>query len=141
MNCLIGLRGALSNFYIDASIAVAALLGVSKPEEKWVDAATSDEESIVMSSRILGTELARVLKREELPVSMRDYILDSLAIVALTESVLSQAEAIGPHVKTTDAIHLASALASGYHPTIVTHDTNLTRVAKELGLATLDPLR
>lgn len=130
----------MSNFYIDASIAVAALLGVSKPTEKWVDSATSDEESLVMSSRILGTELARVLRREELPISMRDEILDSLAIVPLTESVLSQAEAIGPHVKTLDAIHLASALASGYHPTVVTHDANMARVAEELGLATLDPL-
>lgn len=130
----------MSTYYIDASVAVAALLTVSKSAEKWVDEATRDQDSIVMSSRLLGTELTRVLRREGLPVSMRDEIMDSLAIVPLNEAVLSQAEAIGSHVKTLDAIHLASALASGYHPIIVTHDDNMTRVAEELGLSTLDPI-
>lgn len=77
---------------------------------------------MVVFSRILRTEPTRALRRECLPVKRREEILDVLTFVPVTEGVLAAAEAIEPHVKTLDAIHLGSVIAAGLDTTIVTHD-------------------
>lgn len=64
-----------------------------------------------------------------------------MSLIPLTEAILQQAEAIIPHVKTLDAIHLASALAIGRDPVVVTHDATMHSVAVDLGLDTHDPVR
>ena len=93
-----------------------------------------------MSSRLLRTELTRALRRDGTPVQDRDAVLDKVAQVPLTESVLVGAEAITEHVKTLDAIHLASALALGTDVVVVSHVDGIKRVAALLGLGVLDPL-
>ncbi len=45
-----------------------------------------------------------------------------LSLVPITDGVLAAAEAIEPHLKTLDAIHLGSVIAAGLDATIVTHD-------------------
>lgn len=100
---------------------------------------TADGQAVV-SSRILRTELTRVLRREGLPVALRDEILDVLALVPLTEGVLAAAEAIGPHVKTLDAIHLGSVIAAGLDATVVSHDAALISAATSLGYPVFDPI-
>ena len=70
----------------------------------------------------------------------RDAVLDKVAQVPLTESMLIGAEAITEQVKTLDAIHLASALALGADVVVVSHDDGIKRVAALLGLGVLDPL-
>lgn len=127
-------------FYLDASVAVRALLGHSEAAAAWLEAADRREEDEVISSRILRTEITRVLRRENLPVVDRDQLLDGVSFVPLTEGVLQTAEAIGPHIKTIDAIHLASALVTGLDPTVVSHDKTMKSVAAELGLRVLDPV-
>ncbi|WP_249295629.1 hypothetical protein [Agrococcus sp. Marseille-Q4369] len=81
-----------------------------------------------------------MLRREGIPGSERDRLLVGLSLVPLSEGILQQAEAIVPHVKTLDAIHLASALAIGRDPIVVTHDVTMDAVARELGLRTFDPV-
>lgn len=131
----------MSVFYLDTSVALRALLGHSSSAASWIDLATASEQHVVVSSRLLRTELTRVLRREGLPVNSRDEILDVLTFVPITEGVLAAAEAIEPHVKTLDAIHLGSVIAAGLDATIVSHDTAMIAAATALGYATLDPVQ
>ena len=129
----------VSASYVDTSVAVHVLLG-SPDARTWFDAATAGLEPVI-SSRLLRTELTRVLRREGLPVSRRDDVLDHLSTVPLDHAVLQEAEAIVPRIRTLDAIHLASALRTGLEDlVVVTHDVTMRSVALELGLRTLDPV-
>ena len=127
------------NLYLDTSIAVHALRG-TPAAERWFDQVTQQVEDMLVSSRILKTELTRVQRRDGRALEERDLILDHVATIPLTDSILTIAESITEHVKTLDAIHLASALALGGDTTVVTHDANLMQVAATLGLRMLDPL-
>ncbi len=130
----------MSVYYLDTSVAVSALLGHSPSAAAWFDATTARSEDSILSSRIARTELTRALRREGLPIVLRDQVLDYLELVPLTDGVLAEAEAITPHVKTLDAIHLASAISTGLDPIIVTHDQTMRAAADLLGCATLDPI-
>lgn len=129
----------MTTYYLDTSVAVHALLG-SAAAETWFDGVTAVPEHRVVSSRILRTELTRVLRREELPVVKRDEVLNHVALVRLTEGILAGAESIADHVKTLDAIHLSSALAIGADTIVVSHDVTLLAVAEGLGFEIHDPL-
>ncbi|WP_336087760.1 type II toxin-antitoxin system VapC family toxin [Nocardia sp. SSK8] len=129
-------------FYLDTSVAVRIILGHSRPAAEWFDATTADDASRIISSRLLRTEITRVLRREGLPVLDRGQIIDYIDIVPVDHAVLNEAEAIISHIKTLDAIHLASALRSGLEDlTVVTHDTAMATVAGQLGFAVFDPVR
>ena len=81
-----------------------------------------------------------MLRRERREVRERDLILDYLGIMRLDHAVLIAAEAIGPQVKTLDAIHLASAVRAGVDDLVmVSHDRNVQTVAEQLALAVYDP--
>ncbi len=127
-------------FYLDTSVALRALLGYSPSAAAWIDQVTADEEHHVVSSRILRTELTRVLRREGLPVNRRDEVLDVLSLVPVTDGVLAAAEVIEPHVKTLDAIHLGSVIAAGLDATVVSHDAAMLAAAASLGYSTFDPV-
>ena len=127
--------------YLDGSVAVRILLGHSASAAQWFDYTTGKDDDRVVSSRILRTEITRVLRRESLPVTDRDQILDYVDTIPLDHAVLQEAEAIIPHIRTLDAIHLASALRSGLEDlVIVTHDTTMKSVAATIGFRTIDPV-
>ena len=130
----------MSAYYLDASVALRALLGHSPTAAQWLDETSASETNTFISSRILRTELTRVLRREGLEVARRDQILDYIACVPVTAGILAEAEAITPRVKTLDAIHLASAIASGLDPVLVTHDDRMKATAGILGLSFHDPV-
>ena len=130
----------MTTFYLDTSVALRALLGHSPAAAAWMDRVTAGDEHHVVSSRILRTELTRVLRREGLPVNRRDEVLDVLSLVPVTDGVLAAAEAIEPHVKTLDAIHLGSVIAAGLDATVVSHDAAMLAAAASLGYPTFDPV-
>lgn len=131
----------MSGYYLDASVAGRILLGHSQAAIAWFARAVDDAENLV-SSRLLRTELTRLLRRESLPLGRRGEITDRLGMIPVEHAILAGAEAIVPHVKTLDAIHLASALASGVEDlVIVSHDTNVSDVAAQLGFEVLDPVQ
>lgn len=130
----------VSRYYLDTSLAYHALVG-TPPAVAWVDATVARSPEALVSSRLLRTELTRALRREGTPVSDRDAVLDKVGLIPITESILLAAEAITEHVKTLDAIHLASALAVGGDLVVASHDTNLKRVAEVLGMDVLDPVQ
>ncbi|WP_299057310.1 PIN domain-containing protein [uncultured Nocardioides sp.] len=127
-------------FHLDSSVALRALLGHSRSAALWIDEVSADDRHELTSSRLLRTELTRVLRREGLPVSLRDEVLDVVSLVPLTESTLAAAEAIEPHVKTLDALHLGSIIARGGDVTVVTHDDGMKSAAARLGYDCLDPV-
>lgn len=127
--------------YLDSSVAVRIMLGHSVSAARWFDRTTGNSDDHVVSSRILRTEITRVLRRESLPVSDRDHILDHVDTIPLDHVVLQEAEAIIPHVRTLDAIHLASALRCGLEDlVIVTHDTAMKSLAATIGFRIIDPV-
>lgn len=130
----------MTTFYLDTSVALRALLGHSPSAAAWIDGVSAADEHLLVSSRILRTELTRVLRREGLPVSRRDEVLDVLSLVPVTDGVLAAAEAIEPHVKTLDAIHLGSVIVAGLDATVVSHDTAMLAAAEALGYPTFDPV-
>ncbi len=131
----------MSGYYLDTSVAGRIVLGHSAAAIKWFAQAVDNEELLV-SSRLLRTELTRLLRREGLPLSRRAEIIDRLATIPVDHATLMAAEAIVPHVKTLDAIHLASALQSGLDDlVIVSHDRNMSQVAQELGFEAFDPVQ
>ncbi|HMR48397.1 MAG TPA: PIN domain-containing protein [Arachnia sp.] len=130
----------MRRYLLDSSVAVRILFGHSPAAAAWFDDVTGDPGAEVLASRILRTELTRVLRREGNPVSRRDEVLDFVGIIPISDAILAEAEAIVPHVKTLDAIHLASLLHTGLDATVVTHDTTMRSVAELLGYPTLDPV-
>jgi len=130
----------LTTYYLDSSVALRVLLGHSTSAAEWLELVTGSPSSVFVSSRILNTELMRTLRREGQPLSLRYRVLEPLQTIPLTEGILAEAEAIVPHVKTLDAIHLASALACGLDPIIVTHDAGMKATAEMMGLRTHDPV-
>lgn len=130
----------VTRLFLDSSVAVRVLLGHSPAAARWFDAVTADGESSVIASRLLRTELTRVLRREGQQVRLRDEILDHVGTLPISEAVLAEAEAIVPHLKTLDAIHLASLIRSGLDAVVVTHDARMREVAELVGFDVLDPV-
>lgn len=127
-------------WYIDASIALHALLpGGDARARRWLDATilAGDE---IYSSTLLHLELTRVLRREGLDVSMARPVLDRVNLVSIDDGILRFAAAIELHVKSLDAIHLATCGLLGSGIAVVTHDENMATVAASLGLDAIDPL-
>ncbi len=127
-------------FLLDASVALRVVLGHSPAAATWIDSVNGDPDQGIIASRLLKTEITRVLRREGLPVSMRDELLDYVQLIPISDAVLAQAEAIVPHIKSLDAIHLASLIHTGIDATVATHDATMAHVAQLLGYPVLDPV-
>lgn len=129
----------MTRYYLDTSVAVHALYGLASVETWFDEIATSTEDDLV-SSRLLQTELTRVLRRDDLPLVRREAILQSVRITPVTELILTSAEAMSVQVKTLDAIHLATALAFGSRVVVATHDATLKQAVDFVGLTWIDPV-
>ncbi len=103
-------RGAL---YVDSSSLLVLVLsqpgyeGVWARMEAWLSAGGQ-----IVSSRLLGLEVRRVCVREhlvgnDLP-SASQSVLELVAQLPISEEVWERAAAIDQHVRTLDAIHLAT---------------------------------
>ena len=127
-------------FYLDSSVAIRILTLESMAAAKWFDALTETKPGALISSRLLRTEITRVLLRDDQPLERRSEILDYVSTIPLNVAILNTADLITMKLKTLDAIHLASAIASGLDPVIVTHDARMAGVASELGFTVHDPV-
>ena len=67
-------------------------------------------------------------------------LLRYVGVAPITDAVFSIAEAIPQHLRSLDAIHLATALQLGSAVTVVSHDSQMLAVAQDLGLVICDPL-
>lgn len=127
-------------WYLDSSVALRVLLGHSRTATEWFDERSTAGDTFV-SSVILELEIFRVIRRESLDVGLAEEFMDGLAVLSMNDQLVEEAARIRPHVKSLDALHLASAQRLGVTgTTIVTHDANMARVADLLGFDTFDPV-
>ncbi|MFT4294360.1 MAG: type II toxin-antitoxin system VapC family toxin [Micropruina sp.] len=127
-------------WYLDTSVVLRIALGHSPTATDWFNQGCDRGDAFV-TSRLTALESLRVLRREGLDLGLADEVLDLTTLLAVDDALLAEAGAIQPHVKTLDALHLASAARVGVHAvTVVTHDATMIRSARELGFAVHDPV-
>lgn len=123
--------------YLDSSVALRTILDVPERErlQSWME-----EAGTVVSSGLLRTEVIRVLRRDDRPVSDAAPLLDRVGLLEISRETHTVAESIERHIKTLDALHLATALLIGEPVTVATHDANMLAAAEHLGLLVTDPV-
>lgn len=124
--------------YLDSSVALRTILDV--PERVKLQTWMQTPELVCVSSRLLRTEVVRVLRRDARPLSDGTPLLDRVGMLDITRETHTVAESIERHVKTLDALHLATALLIGSPVTVASHDTIMKAVAEQLGLQVVDPV-
>lgn len=124
--------------YLDSSVALRTILDV--PErvrlQEWMQAAGT----VYVSSRLLRTEVVRVLRRDSRPLTDGAPLLDRVGLFEITRETHAVAESIERHIKTLDALHIATALLIGEPVTVACHDSTMNAVAEQLGLSVTDPV-
>ena len=123
--------------YLDSSVALRMILDV--PERKRLQS-WMQEAGTFVSSRLLRTEVIRVLRREDRPLIEGAPLLDRIGMLEISRETHTVAESIERHVKTLDALHLATAMLVGEPVRIATHDQTMKTVATHLGLDITDPV-
>lgn len=123
--------------YLDSSVALRTILDVPERErvQVWMQ-----EAGTIVSSRLLRTEMIRILRRDHRPPSDAAPLLDRIGMLEISRETHTVAESIERHVKTFDALHLATALLIGDPVTVATHDATMRSVAGHLGLHAIDPV-
>ncbi|MFT4297242.1 MAG: type II toxin-antitoxin system VapC family toxin [Micropruina sp.] len=124
--------------YLDSSVALRTILDV--PERGRLQSWMQETGATFVSSRLLRTEVVRVLRRDGRPVSDGAPLLDRVGMLEITRETHTVAESIERHIKTLDALHLATALLIGGSVTVATHDETMASVAEHLGLLVTDPV-
>lgn len=124
--------------YLDSSVALRTILDVPErvPLQKWMQTPGM----VHVSSRLLRTEVVRVLRRDARPLTDGTPLLDRIGMLDITRETHTVAESIERHIKTLDALHLATALLIGEPVTVASHDTVMKKVAEHLGFRVTDPV-
>ena len=124
--------------YLDSSVALRTIMDAPRREhvQSWMQAPATT----FVSSRLLRTEVIRVLRRDERPLSDGAPLLDRVGMLDITRETHTVAESIERHIKTLDALHLATALLVGEAITVATHNRTMKTVAALLGLRVTDPV-
>lgn len=126
--------------YIDSSVFLRVIWGQSPPAARWYDQQRSAGHTI-LSSRLLGLEVLRACRREGLDAAWAYDAVGSLPLLDIDNHVIDDAARIEPHIRSLDAIHLATALRMGIDDTIVvSHDGAMKKVAARLGFGVVDPV-
>lgn len=124
--------------YLDSSVALRTILDV--PQRVRLHAWMQTPETRHVSSRLLRTEVIRVLRRDGRPLTDGAPLLDRVGLLDITRETNTIAESIERHVKTLDALHLATALLIGEQVTLASHDAAMKAAAALLGLEVTDPV-
>lgn len=95
-----------------------------------------------VSSALSRVEVLRAVGRQDQPAQTRaEEVLASIQLLRIDDAILIDAAALRPHhLRSLDAIHLASARAlRGDLDAVVAYDERLLEAAKLLGLETVSP--
>ena len=125
-------------YYLDTSAAFRVILGDDPRAADWLASVVPDE--AVVSSTLLRLELTCALRRDRSPLELQDPLIDKLVLVSVSDALLELAGTIIPHLRSLDAIHVATVLSVDPTMTLVTHDEHMRAAAAQLGIATLDPV-
>jgi hypothetical protein len=94
-----------------------------------------------LASSLLRLEAVRTLRRDGLDPAAADPYLSHVALFPVDRVVMQYAEQIPHHVKSLDAIHLATLMSVSPVAKLASHDANLLAVASSLGISAFDPVR
>ena len=122
--------------YLDTSIALDAVFDT--PDRPALISWLCNNEHTFISSRLLRTEIIRALRCESRPIVEADWLLARVGLLDITRGTHARAEAIDEHVRSLDAIHLATALGLPIMPVIAARDGGLCRVARGLGFTVIE---
>ena len=121
--------------YVDSSVLVDRALAVMNAKHRL--GVTSDTYSLV-TSELTVVEVWRVLHRfglDDAPGRRVDLALSDVDLLSLGPTTLSVAARLPVrHLKSLDAIHVASALITRCD-VVLTRDRQMARACEELGLA------
>lgn len=123
---------------LDSSVALRTILDI--PERERLQTWMQSPGTTLVSSRLLRTEMVRVLRRDGRPLADGTPLLDRVGMLEISRETHTVAESIERHVNTLNALHLATALLVGEHVTLATHDLTMKAVAEHLGLLVTDPV-
>jgi predicted nucleic acid-binding protein len=124
--------------YLDSSVALRTILDV--PDRERLQSWMQVPRTTVVSSRLLRTEVIRVLRRDGRPLIDGTPLLDRVGMLDISRETHTVAESVERHVGTLGALHLATALLIGEPATVATHDSTMKAVAGHLGLLVTDPV-
>lgn len=127
-------------WYLDSSVAIHAVLPAGDPRARTWLTASSEQVADLCSSRLLHLEMVRTLRREQMDPGWARLVTDRIELISIDDGVLRFAAAIEPHLRSLDAIHLATCSLLGDSFTVVTHDARMAAAATELGFDVHDPL-
>jgi len=125
--------------YLDASAAAKLLVDEVESDAlvAFLDETVDGQE--LFSSAVLETELRRLAVRLELDQSAVTDLLARVDLVDPPRSVFHEAGLLpGRHLRTLDALHLATALRVGAD-TVVAYDARLLAAARTLGMSVQSP--
>lgn len=133
--------------YVDTSAMVKRLVDETESDAFDDCLATGlARGDVFVSSALLGVELRRFAIREDIDAAEVEAAIANASIVAVSDDILESASRIPHHVKTLDAIHLATAMAltdDSRGPdsvsTIVTYDATMARAGRRLGYEIVMP--
>lgn len=125
--------------YLDTS--AAAKLLVEEPESAglalYLDGLDAQEN--IMSSALLETELRRFGTRIDISQSAVTELLARVGLIEPDRSLFLEAGLLpGPHLRSLDALHLATAIRLDAG-TVVAYDRRLLEAARRLGVNAVSP--
>lgn len=125
-------------WYVDTSAALKLVL--EEAESEALALAIRHADAILVGTRLLETEMRRAAHRT--PELHQDHVtafLSTMDVHSVTDAVCRQAGLMaGPHLRSLDAIHLASAIALDVD-TILTYDHRMIEAASTIGVVALAP--
>ena len=127
--------------YLDSSAIVK--LVISEPESQALRRFLAGHEERVASG-LVRVEVPRALRRthggSRATLHKAEQILQGIALIAVDEPILRDAAAVGPdHLRSLDAVHLATALSLDQLETLVTYDGRLAAAAVQAGIDVASP--
>ena len=131
---------AMRLYYIDASVAIHVMDRTDSRVVAWFNE-RMNQQDVVASSALLRLEVTRYLLRLGRSFPDAEDLFSALAFSPVDNTLIREAEAITPYIKTLDTLHLATALRLGDALTsLISDDAKMTRAAQTLGMATYNPL-
>ncbi|MGH9316542.1 MAG: type II toxin-antitoxin system VapC family toxin [Thermoanaerobaculia bacterium] len=127
--------------YLDSSALVKLIVPERETHALTLRLASSPERA---SSRLAVVELTRALRRLRAPADVRRRAAEVLAhigLIQVDDAILDLASEIDPpHLRSLDAVHLATALRIGPDlEALATYDARLAEAARSHGLAVIAP--
>ena len=126
--------------YLDSSVVLHVVGNTSASAVEWFEERRLSSIPMV-SSKLLALEVVRALRRDGLDPREADATFAAMTILNIDTELFDEAAAIEPHIKSLDALHLATCRRIGAdYAMVATHDATMARVATELGFEVVDPV-